>query len=450
MESHRNARGFSLVTVMIVVTLSALWLAGVSAMVLSIYRDVSKSRLEGELKNITESTIDYYVANLNGSDRAEFDADPGETVVKTIPPSAIGAPTNAVISISLTNAGPIDTNALIYEQRLDNNQPHSVYTENPWRVLTATVVMGVTSKSLSVVLKPYLASTPSQTGNKSFFPYGILATDTLAMNQSTTQAVQPDNLTNIFVHQDDTDYNLAGDVGALGSVSVSNSTISGDIIVGDTLSGTASVNGSIQGIAPPDGFPPPLNLKHPSFEPPDISTISLPPPLEPSSVPETNQLSQIDGTASLKSGDYVASSIDVNISSAITTDITNSTPVRVFLNEQAPGDPVTVHGNINTNDSGTPNNFQIWYNGTGVLNLDGEQMNALIYAPNATVNIGNLSAAQTQFHGSIIAKNVTVSNSQIQYHAGLRSANPIPGFASEDYDTSSSNMKYRVVSVLDN
>lgn len=116
------------------------------------------------------------------------------------------------------------------------------------------------------------------------------------------------------------------------------------------------------------------------------------------------------GAATIEGGDYEASSLSVNSGSSIA--VGGSDPVRIFLDDTSTGGPVVnLSGNVNSGSSPDPANFQIFYNGTGTLNLQAtgdKTMNATIYAPNANVMM-NATGGTLKFSGAIVAKNLAGS-----------------------------------------
>lgn len=86
-------------------------------------------------------------------------------------------------------------------------------------------------------------------------------------------------------------------------------------------------------------------------------------------------------------------------------------PTRVFVENNVSSDTVvTLNGNINS--AGRPSNFQIWYNGSGSINVNADNVNATIYAPFATVNVigkNTETDKSSHFRGAIVARNLNLS-----------------------------------------
>jgi len=101
------------------------------------------------------------------------------------------------------------------------------------------------------------------------------------------------------------------------------------------------------------------------------------------------------GLIDVANGDYVTNQLTLR------TQLTHSNPgrVRIFVRDE-PGlaKGITVdHGSINSK----PADFQIWYNGTGTIELTGRSsLSCIIYAPHAYVDIG----PEVSLKGAIVCR----------------------------------------------
>ena len=81
--------------------------------------------------------------------------------------------------------------------------------------------------------------------------------------------------------------------------------------------------------------------------------------------------------------------------------------------------PVLANNSVINNQSNVPGNFRIYTNSSSPITLanNGQALNSVLYAPNASVTLANNS----QFYGGIVAKNVTLyQNALLHYDVALR------------------------------
>nr|MBP6595411.1 hypothetical protein [Candidatus Obscuribacter sp.] len=116
---------------------------------------------------------------------------------------------------------------------------------------------------------------------------------------------------------------------------------------------------------------------------------------------------------------------------------------------------VDIHGSANKRSNGKPGDpsrLQIWYKGSGNINIDGSAISATIYAPNANVTIKN-----SVFYGSIVARNIAgaydsngnpiapVTNTEFRFFDPLKSSSG-PSYDPSDFTNVTS---WRVDSVFE-
>lgn len=129
-----------------------------------------------------------------------------------------------------------------------------------------------------------------------------------------------------------------------------------------------------------------------------------PAPSAPSTAETQVSVTANSGNSTVPGKDLVVPSIRVSSGSSLLTDPSASAPTRVFLEgTNSGGQVVDIQGNLNPN--GDASSFQIYYNGTGTIRIQGTQANALIYAPNANVILGS-SSGNLKFTGAITARNI--------------------------------------------
>ncbi|HEY9713995.1 MAG TPA: hypothetical protein V6C72_11025, partial [Chroococcales cyanobacterium] len=138
------------------------------------------------------------------------------------------------------------------------------------------------------------------------------------------------------------------------------------------------------------------------------STTVAPAPAFPTDS-QGQQLSQTGSTTTVSRGDYAMDSMTVSSSTNLTVG-SGTQPVRIFIDPgagQANSATQVVNINGNVNAGGLPADFQIFYNGSGILNIASPTMAATIYAPNATVLLGNSKGGRAYtFSGSVVANQI--------------------------------------------
>jgi hypothetical protein len=140
--------------------------------------------------------------------------------------------------------------------------------------------------------------------------------------------------------------------------------------------------------APPNPLPPTDNLTI-------QSTQTLSPP-----GPYGNIMVNAGATVHLTAGTYTLNSITLNGNSTLVVD---SGPVILNVAGQSQNTPINFTGGALVNSALDPEWLQIQYAGTGqVLLTGGDKTAALVYAPNATVNV----TGGSNLYGAIVANSV--------------------------------------------
>ncbi|HEY9718471.1 MAG TPA: hypothetical protein V6C69_13440 [Trichormus sp.] len=134
------------------------------------------------------------------------------------------------------------------------------------------------------------------------------------------------------------------------------------------------------------------------------------------------------GTFQMQPGNYEMSSLNMSGASSIVVapDVNAGQPVRFFINDSNPdGAAANVNGLGISNQSSSPSNFQMYYEGDRSINLAQQSsFSGLVYAPNANLNIGSSLPAQINYFGSFVGNNVSALNASIHYDLSL---NPSQG-----------------------
>jgi len=347
--------------------------------------------------------------------------------------------------------------------------------KNQWRVIECRVKLGAYEKLILSTLKPSLEAKPlSERGGSTalFSSQGGTGLSSIGIGVGSTTSGYDSIGTfsdNVFQDAAIIDQNTnalaryGGDVASFGRVSLSNNSSVGglaQILLDGTgavtsgqaknIDGTGIITQQIKSANPTDGFvfdpagDPASNtvlnagttdsgifpkVISPS-QPTDVLNVSPDPgqPIAPApSAPSSTQFStelQYSGSSSM-SGDYATDSFGLSSGGSVT--VATADTVRVFVEPSSGGDaPVVINGNVNASNDQNPANFQIFYNGTGTIAIQGsgnQFVNATIYAPNANVIMGGSSGHLT-FRGAITARNIAGAYDSF--------GNPISGVAQTD------------------
>jgi hypothetical protein len=131
------------------------------------------------------------------------------------------------------------------------------------------------------------------------------------------------------------------------------------------------------------------------------------------SLPDLTTLPKVSGLGILAPGDYQTATLDTSGVGGGVPPVSITGPTRVFVNGQALAANSNFAVNVDSKalqNTGDPQNLQIWYNGNLPVNINvssGNSFKGLVYAPNAKVN---LSGSGT-FEGSVVGANVAVTMS---------------------------------------
>ncbi|MBK8221520.1 MAG: hypothetical protein IPK73_10905 [Candidatus Obscuribacter sp.] len=463
----RANRGFSLVSVVITASLTAMFLAASAAAIIPLFRSIGAGSTDALMLTAAESANDYVVGLLNSpSSRPDVDCAPiygdSKHVNETLPLSSamFGLPDSATIDVYVRNIAPspISTagdSSRAFDPLLNPYSDPSLPIEiknygekwgligggikNQWRVIETRVRWGAREKLLLCTLKPVLEAKGIGIagGSENLLPKtgGTgLKTFYLGAGSSTSGY---DSLSGTEYSFDG--YRLGGDIGSFGKVLLGpNSETGGKIVMfpdqensvagitAKNIDGTAIVNQYIRSEGLSDGFhyvdgdPSGTNVLNKGSTSGDVELQRIQSTAEsdiinasgavapsvasaPSAPSTAATMEQIGGGSQTVSGDYSVSSLDVGQGTSLS--VQSGDTARIFIEPTASVDsPVTISGNVIANN---PADLQIFYNGTGTISIQptGNTVNAVIYAPNANVVIGG-SAGHLDFNGSILARNV--------------------------------------------
>lgn len=130
------------------------------------------------------------------------------------------------------------------------------------------------------------------------------------------------------------------------------------------------------------------------------------------------------GTIEIPPGNYMISSLNVDGSAKIIIDpsVTSSNPFRLFLDgSSGASDALLTSGNgAITNQTSSPSNMQIWYNGSKNINLGGQSdFSGVVYAPNADVMLGKSGSPTQNYYGAFSGKLINATNAFVHFDKAL-------------------------------
>jgi len=224
---------------------------------------------------------------------------------------------------------------------------------------------------------------------------------------------------------------------------------SGSLEVGTTNSQTP-----VAAAPPPtpyfnDSLPPPANYAVQNLGDVNLQNVNItitnsasPPPASGGYVIPSS------GSFQMQPGSYSMSSLNLSGTGSISiaSDVTAGQPVRFFINDSNPdGGAVNISSSVGiSNLSASPSNMQIYYEGDRSINIaQTSPFAGIVYAPNASVNLGSSAGGQVNYFGSFVGNTVNTQNVFLHYDQGM---NPQQTGSSPRYLTQLSNAYNQVLS----
>lgn len=516
---NRRVRGFSLVSVVVTASLTSIFLLASAASILPIFKSVGSSIVDVQLSSAAQSATDLTIGLLNSGDsvKAAFDSPSvyGEgTKVNdsfALTAAMFGLPEGATVEVWVWNRAPMkialdgtgSSRSLAFDPILspsgDPNLPDELKNSdekwglysgvgfNGWRVIETRVKFGNSQKLLLTTLKPVLiARDKEQQSSSPLFSDSSSVGNARGLNGvwlgngTITSAVTSLNSGDIATGGG----TVAGDVATFGELKLDNGAnvggkaqvqrdAAGNMTGSITSDNTGQVNQYLQADSQfsnldsstvhnyGDTNNPDPNLNRytagDATDAPSLASGGVAP--APSAPDGINPTSAITETSPNVGGDYVVPSISVQNGTLVTTG-----PTRVFIEgtngtNGGSSDPVVnIQGRLNPGKEAS--DFQIYYNGTGTIVLQGTEINATIYAPNANIQMG--SNNQLAFTGSLLARNIAgtydngvaktgVTKTQMRLDYGNRTLTGSPGNGGLSYEISDVQhpKRFKVYSVLE-
>lgn len=529
--STRRSEGFSLVSVLVAASLTTMFLLASAAFIIPLFKNIGGGYSNSLLLTGAESATDYVIGLLNDdTTRADVDCAPlygaSNHVNDSLPllATTFGLPTDAKVDVWVRNVAPMKTptsgsgRSLSYDPILSpyadpdlpldlksNSDKFGLFHgpgKNAYRVIECRVTYGSYQKLLITTLKPYLVSDDYDESAFSPNPLykngGAQGINSVWLGNGSRTSGFTDFNTDLqslsgFDKVTSDEPLLGGDVGSYGNVTIGqNSSVGGHLQVLQNNDGVAlgqginidelgvvtrtlQTNGQYTDFSTDSvlnaglGSSGPLAPAAPELvlngNAPTFSEVA-PAPSASADAQYKGAMKFNTGAATIQGGDYEASSLSVDSGSSIA--VGGSDPVRIFLDDTSTGGPVVnLSGNVNAASTPDPSNFQIFYNGTGTLNLQAngdKKMNATIYAPNANVMM-NATGGTLTFSGAIVAKNLAGSytsagnpasgttNSIIRFDNKLTDPTPLNSGAQRslrvDFSKVLNGKRLKVMSVLE-
>lgn len=445
----RSERGFSLIYVIALGSVSAIAALAIMQSVLNASQYVANQRYINESASAAENAVQYTIASLNkaaeDSDLAGFS-------------STVSIPTAVATGVTVTCQPITVTGSAIENPNLKFNSNGG--TAADYRLIRAIAQEGGVKRYLDVVVGPsyFRNTTPSQT----YFSNAVQANNGLTVEGTPIRNVDGSQLGaniasnglvdlragtliegNVNAYNSDPSAtsikaysqglgNPASDVTVNGSVTYTGSTqntfdpgadafrndqtgtnpnVLGDAKVGLPTFGTIDSTGAVSPATPVQTLVPDSNIA--------VSGTTSMTVAAPTSSTGVYNLGSIDlspgQSMTISQGTYVVNSI--NVASGATLNIDMSTGisgagVRLYVQGNPGATPVNFQGTLS--GASSPTNLQIFYNGQEQMNFaSNSPMYSLVYAPNASVKVNTSTAP---FNGSVVGGSVNVTGSRGMYY----------------------------------
>ncbi len=448
----RSDSGFSLVSVTVLSATALLFLAGTAAAIIPIFKWVGTDSSDTRLAVAAESGADYALDLLNDmGERASV--DPGASPWKSIPVPAglqqLLVP-GGTVSVVVAKLDP-PADAYIPSEQQSYGMTYkwgSIFAnKNFWRLITCSATSGSMTKTVQVACCPVISgptmnslANSSVTPTNSFFPNSSLfGIDQVWLGEgSSTETFE--NVANQYTGAS---HKLGANVSSYGKIKLSNASVGGIVDVkfdGGSSHGSAQAEGistqvgqflvlnggsqsgfSDTSASNPNVFNDSNANVLPNSAGSDLDALvegntglpnyssnpSLPPAYSAPSGAINSGAVTLSSGAVVSAGDYAVSKL--TIKPGVSFNSSDSAPIRYFVEGNAT-DAVNISGDVNL--TGQSPQFQIWYNGSGNITINGPSgslspinFRGTIYAPNANVIFPG--GTPVVFHGAIVAKTIS-------------------------------------------
>lgn len=464
-ERKPSQKGMALISILAIGSFSMISLLSFAYLAVLLTRSEGFQKEQEFLFSTAETGLEYALFQINTAkvkgEITSIEPVEGETEKVSEVPVNFLDPLNAnplnparvflrVRQVSLTDLERMPELSTAYDAAFDPNRgpnstedfnhvQRSLFTSNYWRVIEVTATRGQRSTSLRAVLKPtflsnmyvdnsILARNMSLGSPSDDTQIGSMAKNILELNGEQYQHYESTILSNgkfnaapntkilgnlqlSFPSTEDPSSGFFFESGAQVSGQVLTNAESGDLPLSGTPGETAPPSDNVKADADIE-FPSSVIRKGANKEAPMDSGSSTVSTAVPAPVPNAPSDAQMlpafssEGATNLPTGTYTASSLSTE---SVTQPMVVTGQVDLYI-EGSSGAENAV--NINAQymqNNGSPSNLKILYNGSKDINIDipaGKQMNAVVYAPNASVKISGAG----DYNGAVIADTLSAQS----------------------------------------
>lgn len=381
-KGARSGKGFTLISIMAVGFFAIAMMMSLFPLILQSSNSETSIRNSTELRNAAEVAIDYGIVLLNqgiaNKQATPLDLALNEYVkdYKPLDPLFADYPgisvTLRIKKLQTAEWVDVKNFSSIYSPLLNKDEPYTLVSKDNWRVLEATATKGTLTRSIRVILEPRYDLSPSNTSDITN-PTSYFSNSFIASSRLTTATSFDDGLLTIQpVNSLDT---------AEMKTSATNPDPSNTLLDHTTLK--SNLTPSDLKIAPV-----PVDLTATSLSLSDFASNGQP----------------------LTSGSYKTANLDTStLVQPVTLDTSSGKPVKIFIQDgNLPGTEIKISTSRLQQDPGANSSrsgdLQLFYEGTRNINIElsSAQFYAVIYAPNAQINVSGTGAMETAMVGSKI------------------------------------------------
>lgn len=385
-KGTRRRKGFTLISIMAVGFFAIAMMMSLFPLILQSSNSETSLRNSTELRNAAEVGIDYGVVLLNqgitNKQATPLDLALNEYAKDYKPLDPLFADYPGIsVSLRIKKLQPaewadVKSFSSVYSSLLNPTEGNTLVAKDYWRVLEATATKGSLTRSIRVILEPRYDLPPSKPQNypnpSSYFSNPFLASNKLILGTDvadgslTIEPVQTTGRAELKILEKD-----------------------------DLTSNTTLVRSDVT-MTDPDN---PVKI---APVPTDITASSL-------------SLSDLASNGqSLGSGSYKTANLDTStLTQPVPVDTTSGKPVKIYIQDgNLSGNEIKISSNMLPQSGDNAGDFQIFYEGTRNLsinlnNTNGADFNAVVYAPNAQINLTGSGTMK----GALVGSTISLSNS---------------------------------------
>jgi hypothetical protein len=378
-KGTRRRKGFTLISIMAVGFFAIAMMMSLFPLILQSSNSETSLRNSTELRNAAEVAIDYGVVLLNqgitNKQATPLDLALNEYMKDYKPLDPLFADYPGIsVSLRIKKLQPaewadVKSFSSVYSSLLNPTEGNTLVAKDYWRVLEATATKGSLTRSIRVILEPRYDLPPSKPQNypnpSSYFSNPFLASKKLILATEladgplTIEPVQSTGNAELKYLEKD-----------------------------DITSNTTLLRTDVT-VTEPDK---PVQI---APVPTDITASNL-------------SLSDLATNGqNLSSGSYKTANLDTStLTHPVPVDTTSGDPVKIYIQDgNLAGNEIKINSSMLTQPAGSEaGNFQIFYEGTRniSINLSNNDFSAVVYAPNAQINLTGSGTMKGALVGSTI------------------------------------------------